>query len=115
MNMSEVLIALFLFKKKILCKELVNKKPKIAATPAHKKDPVSSTSPDRIHLTLQNQRGENKGLLKEIAGLRDKIAQSAIPVNKDLHDVLGSIHQKYLRDVNEKRNVSQFLKLFIAN
>ena len=49
----------------------LNKKSKIAATPAHKKAPVSLTSPDRIRLTFQNQRSENKCLLKEIANLRD--------------------------------------------
>ena len=75
----------------------LNRKSKIAATPAHKKVPVSLTSPDRIRHTQRSESGVK-----------------SIHVYKDLHDDLESILQKYLREVNEKCNFSQFMKLFIT-
>jgi len=62
--------------------------------PAKPNAPVSLTSPERIKLTVQNYRIENKELKIQVVKLQNELKRSAIPtsdsLNKDLVSIMSS-------------------------
>ena len=61
------------------------KKKSIALLPAKLKAPISSTNPLRVKLTLQNQRLENKILLKEMEEMKLAIKNYSVSIQEDIH------------------------------
>ena len=59
--------------------------------------PIQSTSPDRIKLTLQSYRVENKGLKQEMQLLNDQIELKNVAVddkmNYDLVSIINNTHE----------------------
>lgn len=51
----------------------LSRKRKISATPSHPNAPIAFTSPERVLLTLQSQRKENKKLKLENEKLEEKL------------------------------------------
>ena len=60
-------------------------------SPAKLKAPISLTSPERIKLTLQNYRLENKQLKEQIAIMREEISKKSLPIDNELGKDLISI------------------------
>ena len=75
--------------------------------PAKLKAPISLTSPERVKLTLQSYRMENKMLKLEIEKLQAEISNSSMTVSPDLNDDFVSIMSN-----TESKNISPFMKLF---
>ena len=89
------------------------RKQKILKTPAKLNAPIKFTSPERILLSMQDQRKENKLLVKEntelkntIDNLQKSIEKNAVPVANDLHKDLQSIFS------SSPRQITPFMKLF---
>ena len=59
--------------------------------PAKSNAPISHTSSQKIKLTLQNIRFENKSLIIEIAEMKRIIASNNVPVNNELNNDIVSI------------------------
>ena len=76
--------------------------------PAKLNAPISLTSPDRIKLTLQNHRLENKALKKEIEKLQLELKKSSVNISTELNDDMKSI----MSDALDKSSVSPFMKFF---
>lgn len=57
-----------------------------AALPAKTKAPISKTNPERIKLTLQGYRLENKMMKSEIEKLQVELKTKSISVNNDLSE-----------------------------
>ena len=81
---------------------------KSVCTPAKLKAPISATSSERLKLTLQIQRQENKLLSGKIEELQSALSKSSLPLNDDMH----SDFQRIFSDNMDKENVSPFMKLF---
>ena len=96
-------------------RKFINKKQKLQATPARKKAPVSLTSPDRILLTLRQQREENASLQDEICKLKNEISSSAVHVDQNLHNDLQSILSETLEKAKNQRKISPFMELFLKH
>ena len=75
--------------------------------PAKLKAPISLTSHERIKLTLQNYRLENKRLKSEMEQMQKDIQDQSLPVNNNLEKDLISI----MSNANSK-DVPPFMKLF---
>ena len=90
-------------------KELKSLKRKAANLniPAKLKAPISLTSPERVKLTLQNYRMENKMLKLEVEKLQAEISRSSMTVSPDLNNDFMSIMSS-----TESKNISPFMKLF---
>ena len=73
--------------------------------PAKLNAPISLTSPQRLKLTLQNYRFENKQLKDEIKKMDDAITTSSYEISPELNSDMVSI-------MNGSRNVSPSMKLF---
>ena len=76
-------------------------------SPAKLKAPISLTSPEKIKLTLQNYRLENKQLKSEIIQMQREIQGKSLTVNNDLEKDLVNI----MSNANSK-DVPPFMKLF---
>lgn len=74
--------------------------------PAKPNAPISMTSPERIKLTLQTYRFENKNLKIEISKMKEEICNKSMPVDVDLGKDLMTIMSE------NKTNVPPFMKLF---
>ena len=57
----------------------LKRKRNVLLLPAKAKAPVSLTSPERLKLTLQSYRLENKQLKEEIVKLQEEIACKSLP------------------------------------
>lgn len=79
-----------------------------SVTPAKLKAPISATSSEKLKLTIQMQRNENKRLQGEIEVLRAAIETSSKPVNDDFH----SDFQKIFAENLDNNNIPDFMKLF---
>ena len=73
----------------------VKLKRKVQQTPAHLNAPIKFTSPERVLLTIQSQRVENKQLKAENDALKERIekavANDSVPVDKELNTDLINI------------------------
>ena len=85
----------------------MKKKAEKALEPAKLNAPISLTSPDRVKLSMQNYRIENKQLNDEIKKLQQLIKDSAVPASKNLDDDLKSIMSNA-----DPSKVSPFMKFF---
>ena len=96
-------------KEKILlqkkCKSLKRKENSLI--PIKAKAPISLTSPERIKVTIQSYRLENKMLRTEIKKLQDEISKSSIKIDEELNADLVSI----MSNANQSK-VSPFMKFF---
>ena len=88
--------------------KLINQKKSIALLPAKLKAPISSTNPLRVKLTLQNQRMENKILLKEMEEMKLAIKNYSVSIQEDIHTDFRQLFSQHL----ERNNVPPFMKLF---
>ena len=75
--------------------------------PAKLKAPISFTSPERVKLTLQNYRLENKQLKDEIVIMQKEISQNSVNVDNNLGDDFISIMSGA-----DKSKIPPFMKLF---
>ena len=80
---------------------------KAMTVPAKLNAPISLTSPDRLKLTIQNYRFENKSLKSEIEKLNKEISRSAVAVSEDLSTDFVSIMSKA-----DQSHISPFMKFF---
>ena len=75
--------------------------------PAKPKAPISFTSPERVKLTLQNYRLENKQLKEEINNLCQEIHSKSLAVDRNLGDDFVKI-----MSVADQKYVPPLMKLF---
>ena len=78
--------------------------------PAKSKAPISLTSPERVKLTLQNYRLENKQLKEEVKNLQHEISSKSLEVDDNLAEDLVKI----MSGANQK-SIPPFMKLFWKN
>ena len=75
--------------------------------PAKLNAPISQTSTERVKLTLQEYRAENRALKAQIEEIRQELETSAVPVSqdlsKDLTDIMSGIDQE---------KIPPFMRLF---
>ena len=83
------------------------RKEKIINTPAKIKAPISQTSSQRLKLTIQSIRIENKELKEKIEHLQAEIAKNSLTVDSNLSEDLVSI----MSDTDQTK-LSPFMKLF---
>ncbi|XP_065654860.1 uncharacterized protein LOC136081473 [Hydra vulgaris] len=83
------------------------RKHSVAKKPAKLNAPISLTSPDRLKLTIQNYRIENKDLKEKIIDLQNSISKSAMTISSSLSDDLISIMSNA-----DQNKISPFMKLF---
>ena len=76
-------------------------------SPARLTAPISLTSPERVKLTLQNYRLENKQLKDELVKMRDEIQSKSMSVDSNLSDDLIKIMSG-----TDQKEVPPFMKLF---
>ena len=89
-----------------LSTKLMNQKKKRLQTPAKTKAPVSKTTPERLKLTLQDQRLKCSQLESELEMLRTELKEKSIPVSDELEsDII-----KIMSENGQK--VTPFMKLF---
>ena len=62
-----------------------NQSKKKSCEPAKLKAPISVTSPNRLKLTLQMQRLENKRLVLEVNQLQTELQKSSVEISRDIH------------------------------
>ena len=74
--------------------------------PAHRNAPLSKTNPERIILSLKQQRKENKDLQNKIKMMEREISSNSVIVDEEL----GLDFQKIMSE-NDK-NITPFMKLF---
>ena len=75
------------------------------------KKSCSVTSPNRLKLTLQMQRLENKRLVLEVNQLQAELQKSSVEISKDIHTDFIKIFSDNL----DKQNIPPFIKLFLQN
>ena len=75
-------------------------------SPAKPNAPVSLTSPERLKLTLQSYRLENKTLKEEISKMKEEISKNSMPIDVDLGRDLVTLMSE------NKKDVPPFIKLF---
>ena len=84
------------------------RKADILLKPAKLKAPISLTSPERIKLTMQSFRAENKLLKKDIEQLKKEIQTSSVPITSGLNNDMKAVMSKAL----DENNVTPFMKFF---
>ena len=91
----------------LLKKETSSLKRKLSkdAEPAKLNAPIQFTSPDRIKLTLQNYRIENKNLKEEMHLLKQQIDSNNVVVDDQMNSDLVSI-------IQNTNNLPPFMKFF---
>ena len=76
----------------LVCAENTSKaKKRHLSKPAHLKVPVSETNPERIKVTLQEQRLRYAGLEQELCEMRPELLKSNIEVDHELNNDFTSI------------------------
>ena len=75
--------------------------------PAKLNAPISLTSPERLKLTIQNYRLENKELQAQVEKLKNSLDKSAVLVSDELSSDLKSIMSH-----TDQKHLSPFMKLF---
>ena len=75
--------------------------------PAKLKATISVTSPNRLKLTLQMQRLENKRLGLEVNQLQTELQKSSVEISRDIHTDFIKIFSDNL----DKQNIPPFMKL----
>ena len=99
------------------CEECISSERRVAKATKRKRDnltvpaklnaPISQTSTERVKLTLQGYRAENRALKSQIEEIKQELETSAVPVsqelNKDLTDIMGGIDQE---------KIPPFMRLF---
>ena len=75
--------------------------------PAKLNAPVKFTSPERLKLTLQNYRIENKALKSQIGEMQVELESRSLPVSENLNKDLISIMSK-----SDREKLPPFLKFF---
>ena len=90
-------------------KELLSLKRKSnnLMSPAKLKAPISLTSPERIVLTMQNLRQENKQLQEQLETIRAELETKTIPVANHLGDDLIQIMNN-----TDSNKIPPFMKMF---
>ena len=83
------------------------KKRAASLEPAKLKAPVSTTSPERLVLTLKQQRLKNKELEENLAKMQLEIEKSGQKINETLEDDLISLCSK-----EDNNSIPPFMKLF---
>jgi len=83
------------------------RKKSILQEPAKPNAPISFTSPDRLKLTIQNYRIENKELKSEINKLQNEIKKSSVSTSDSLNSDLTAI-----MSAASPEKVSPFMKMF---
>ena len=76
------------------------------AKPAHIKAPISKTHPDRVKLTLQNQRLRCAELERQLEEMKIEIEKNSVEVGHDLSNDFTSIFS------NADKEVTPFMNLF---
>ena len=76
------------------------------AKPAHIKAPISKTHPDRVKLTLQNQRLRCAELERQLEEMKIEIQKNSVEVGHDLSNDFTSIFS------NADKEVTPFMNLF---
>ena len=76
-------------------------------TPSKLNAPVSATAPQKIVLTLRQQRNEIKDQNVKIEELQSEIKKHSVTVTPGLHTDLQDIFNNC-----DKRKISPFMKLF---
>ena len=94
---------------KAKAKEIVSTKRKRnnLISPAKLYAPISITSPDRIKLTPQSYRIENKSLKNEIVNSREAFERKSVKVDADINNDLINIISK-----TDQNTIPPFMKLF---
>ena len=59
------------------------------SAPAKLNAPIKFTSPERVKLTMQNYRLENKELKFELSKLKEEIESKSIPVDNELSAIIS--------------------------
>eukprot|EP00794_Sanderia_malayensis_P002815 gene2815-3251_t len=99
------------------CKKCISSQREVAKAAKRKRDnltvpeklnaPISQTSKERVKLTLQGYRAENKVLKVQIEEIRQELETSAVPVSqdvsKDLTDITGGV---------DEEKIPPFMRLF---
>ena len=85
----------------------LKRKSETMVIPAKLNAPISLTSPERLKLTMQNYRIENKTLKAEIQQLQKEISKSSLPINAELNDDFISIIQN-----TDQSKIPPFMKFF---
>ena len=98
----------------IVCSKVIDAKEKSnlkkvqkPLLPASLKAPISLTSPDRVKLTLQNQRLKCKQLEEKIETMKTSLKEQSVPVDRNMSDDLISIFSN-----TDAKNVTPFMNLF---
>ena len=86
---------------------LLERNKKTLQTPAKLKAPLSKTSTERIKLAMQAYRIENKELQDQIVKMKEAIASSSVPIDKEFSDDFVSI----IKGTDPKK-IPPFMKLF---
>lgn len=87
--------------------KMFNRKEKVLNTPAKLQAPLTQTSSQRLKLTIQSIRIENKELKEQIKNLQAEIATNSLTVDNKLSEDLVSI----MSDTDQSK-VSPFMKFF---
>lgn len=85
----------------------LKRKSENLAQPAKLHAPIMATAPEKVKLTLQSYRIQNKQLKCEIEEMKALIHSNNITVNKELNDDLHSIMSSANKD-----NIAPFMKFF---
>ena len=87
---------------------VLKRKPETSVVaPAKLNAPISTTSSQRLKLTIQNYRLENKALKFQIEKLQNELSNSSLPVNVDLNNDLITIMKN-----TASSKITPFMKLF---
>ena len=87
-------------------KKLLKRKEK-NITPAKTNAPISQTSSERLKVTIQTYRMENKELKMKLGQLQKEISKASLPVSADLSNDFKSIILE-----TDQRKISLFMRLF---
>ena len=85
----------------------LKRKQESIVSPAKPNAPISLTSPERIKLTLQNYRLENKELKAQIQSLQSELSNKSLPVTESLNQDLRTIMSNA-----DSTKLTPFMKLF---
>ena len=87
-------------------KKLLKRKENNIA-PAKTNSPISQTSSERLKVTIQTYRMENKELEMQLGQLQEEISKASFPVSADLSNDFKSIILE-----TGQRKISPFMRLF---
>ena len=87
-------------------KKLLKRKENNIA-PAKTNAPISQTSSERLKVTIQTYRMENKEFKMKLGQLQEEISQASLPDSADLSNDFKSIILE-----TDQRKISPFMRLF---